>query len=129
MSLVILPSFQPQLAGAADLVGGDALFDAWDDLNQIPMPEDVQRLQDYRDARSELEAWSPEEKLPEDTPHERWHTAEQGLATLRALKEHLAQDPNAVVFPDLVLQDLDGLEKALEAAHRAGAKFHLNMMD
>jgi hypothetical protein len=62
--------------------------------------------------------------IPEVSP-ERWFDARDGLATVRALREHLGEHPDAVQNCERVLSDLGDFTKVLERAASAGVRWHL----
>jgi hypothetical protein len=57
-------------------------------------------------------------------PQEQWFPAADGLATVRALVEHVTANLNDFKQPNPVLRDLKAAEALLAAAQAAGVRFH-----
>jgi hypothetical protein len=57
-------------------------------------------------------------------PPEQWFVAGEGLKTVRGLAENVAANLNNFKQPNPILRDLKAAETLLEAAEKAGAKFH-----
>ena len=57
-------------------------------------------------------------------PPEQWFTAAEGLATVRALAEHVGANLNDFKQPNPILRDLKAAEALLTAAEAAGVRFH-----
>ena len=57
-------------------------------------------------------------------PPEQWFAAADGLATVRALGEYVAENLNDFKQPNPILRDLKASEALLAAAHAAGVRFH-----
>lgn len=57
-------------------------------------------------------------------PPEQWFPAADGLATVRALAEHVLANMNNFKQPNPILRDLKAAEALLAAAAEAGARFH-----
>ena len=57
-------------------------------------------------------------------PPEQWFTAAEGLATVRALAEHVGAHLNDFKQPNPILRDLKAAEALLAAAEAAGVRFH-----
>lgn len=57
-------------------------------------------------------------------PPEQWFPAAEGLATVRALIEHVNANLNAFKQPNPILRDLKAMEALLAAAETAGVRFH-----
>lgn len=57
-------------------------------------------------------------------PAEQWFPAADGLATVRALAEHVAVKLNDFKQPNPILRDLKAVEALLVAAQAAGVRFH-----
>jgi hypothetical protein len=62
---------------------------------------------------------------PEDLPSEQWFTAEQGLATVRALKHHLVSNPKALKNATAIGEDLAEYEAVLDRIKKEGVLWHL----
>ncbi|MGC1276376.1 MAG: hypothetical protein WBC44_21955 [Planctomycetaceae bacterium] len=60
-----------------------------------------------------------------DVPPEQWFDAGLGLKTVRALRQHLRDDPQVVRNAEAVLSDLDEFEAVLQRAEAAGVRWHL----
>jgi|GEM_PF-1894766 len=61
-----------------------------------------------------------------DLPEEEWFSAEDGLATVRALLEALSAAPQLVPQGDKVIADLDDAERILALAALHGVRFHFD---
>lgn len=57
-------------------------------------------------------------------PPEQWFPAAEGLATVRALVEHVTANLNDFKQPNPILRDLKAAEALLTAAEAAGVRFH-----
>lgn len=57
-------------------------------------------------------------------PPEQWFPAADGLATVRALIEHVTANLNDFKQPNPILRDLRAVEALLAAAEAAGVRFH-----
>ena len=57
-------------------------------------------------------------------PPEQWFAAGDGLATVRALAEYVAENLNDFKQPNPILRDLKAAEAVLAAADAAGVRFH-----
>lgn len=57
-------------------------------------------------------------------PPEQWFSATEGLATMRALAEHVGANLNDFKQPNPILRDLKAVEALLVVAETAGVKFH-----
>ena len=57
-------------------------------------------------------------------PPEQWHTASEGLKTVRALADYVTARLNDFKQPNPILRDLKAAETLLVAAESAGVKFH-----
>jgi hypothetical protein len=62
---------------------------------------------------------------PADLPAEQWFDAATGLATVRALRKHLVDDPKALKNATAILRDLKEFEAVLERAQKANVRWHL----
>ena len=62
-------------------------------------------------------------------PDELWFPAADGLATVRALIEHVSANLNDFKQPNPILRDLKSAEALLTAADAAGVKFHFTRAD
>jgi hypothetical protein len=62
---------------------------------------------------------------PEDLPGEQWFTADQGLTTVRALKQHLASNPKALKNAAAIGEDLAEYEAVFERIKKEGVLWHL----
>ena len=59
-------------------------------------------------------------------PPEQWFPAASGLATVRALHEHVTANLNDFKQPNPILRDLKAVEALLVAADAAGVRFHFS---
>ena len=57
-------------------------------------------------------------------PPEQWHSASDGLTTVRALSDYVTANLNDFKMPNPILRDLKAAETLLVAAEAAGVKFH-----
>jgi hypothetical protein len=62
-------------------------------------------------------------------PPEQWFPAADGLATVRALSEHVSENLNDFKQPNPILRDLKAAEVLLKAAEGAGIRFHFTKAD
>jgi len=62
-------------------------------------------------------------------PPEVWHSAADGLKTVRALAEYVTANLNDFKQPNPILRDLKSAEALLTAAEAAGVKFHFTRAD
>ena len=59
-------------------------------------------------------------------PPEIWHTAADGLKSVRALIDFVTANLNDFKQPNPILRDLKAVELLLMAAETAGVRFHLS---
>ena len=62
-------------------------------------------------------------------PPEQWFPAGDGLKTVRALAEYVAENLNDFKQPNPILRDLKASEALLAAADAAGMRFHFTKAD
>jgi hypothetical protein len=62
-------------------------------------------------------------------PPEQWHSAPDGLTTIRALADYVTANLNDFKMPNPILRDLKAAETFLVAAEAAGVKFHFTKME
>lgn len=62
-------------------------------------------------------------------PPEQWYTAAEGLASVRALAEHVTAKLNDFKQPNPILRDLKAAEALLAEADAAGVRFHFTKAD
>jgi hypothetical protein len=72
-------------------------------------------------AQMEAEGFDPSKMR---LPPEQWFPAADGLATLRALAEHVTAHLNDFKQPNPILRDLKAADALLTAAHAASVQFH-----
>ena len=65
-------------------------------------------------------------ELPEGEG-EQWFTADEGIAFVTALTEHIKANPDTLSNPQGVLEDLAEYADVFEKAKDIGAKWHLNL--
>src|SRR5690242_10573970 len=62
---------------------------------------------------------------------EQWFSPADGLRTVRALLEHLDENPRSFkgdeVDPAAIEEDLEAIEQIISAAQKAGVRFHLSI--
>ena len=108
-----IPSFDPFL-------NGKALSQASDRLTELATSLGVRPLREFFSADPDTIA----EFLDEGTeaPPQTWFTASDGLSTVRTLRAHLAANPSAVPKHDMVIEDLNDMERILTTAsdHNVG---------
>ena len=62
-------------------------------------------------------------------PPEQWFNVADGLATVRALHEHVSANLNNFKQPNPILKDLKAIEALLAAADAAGVRFHFTKLE
>lgn len=109
--------------------GGKALIHHQHELDELAERLELLPLSDLVSVRPQaVAAYLQQQGLDPDEipiPDEEWHDAAEGLKTVRGLLEHLRKEPAAVPNSSRVVQDLQGIEKALIVAEREKALFHL----
>lgn len=58
-------------------------------------------------------------------PPEQWFEPSDGLQTVRALQQHLRDEPKTVRNAEAVLNDLEEFEAVLQRVEAAGVRWHL----
>lgn len=64
-------------------------------------------------------------QVPEELPAEQWFEAAEGLATVRALLEHLAKNPEALKNAKAIITDLKEFEAVLARLEKRKIHWHL----
>ncbi len=59
--------------------------------------------------------------------NEQWFSAEEGLAWVTSMRNHIQTKPKAVKNADAVLSDLAEYASVLEKAKKAGVRWHLSI--
>src|SRR4051812_45258855 len=59
-----------------------------------------------------------------EAAREKWFEPAEGLAWVRAVRDHISANPGFLAAPDRVLSELDEYGKVLVNAGRIGAKWH-----
>ncbi|PKM30825.1 MAG: hypothetical protein CVV07_06300 [Gammaproteobacteria bacterium HGW-Gammaproteobacteria-11] len=73
-----------------------------------------------------LEAYLGEDAdEPLDTPDEEWFHPEEGLKTVKALREYLAAHPNELEGQQAVVDDLNEYQHILEVLQRNQVRWHM----
>jgi hypothetical protein len=62
-------------------------------------------------------------------PPEQWYSAADGLKVVRTLHDHVYKNLNDFKQPNPILRDLKAAEALLEAAEKAGVRFHFTSRD
>jgi hypothetical protein len=62
---------------------------------------------------------------PDNLTAEEWFTAEEGLATVRALRQHLDENPKALKDSAAICADLAEYERVLEQIKKKKVQWHL----
>lgn len=121
----ILPDFEKEVEFDTNLLlHGEELFNALDEIERAPLPSGVIPLLDFVDKRGSAESYGVEPH-PDAVPPYQWYSAGDGLATVRALREHFAADPDVVQYGPELLADIEALETMLLSAQKSGSRFHL----
>lgn len=109
--------------------GGKALIHHQHELDELARRLELTPLSSLMSVRpAAIAAYLEQQGLdPEQVPipDEEWHEAGEGLKTVRGLLEHVRRAPEAVPNSFRVIQDLEGIEKALVVAEREKVLFHL----
>lgn len=109
--------------------GGKALIHHQHELDELARRLDLTPLSALVSVRpAAIASYLEQQGLdPEQVPipDEEWHEAGEGLKTVRGVLEHVRRVPEAVPNSFRVIQDLEGIEKALIVAEREGVLFHL----
>ena len=122
-----IPDFDP-------FVNGKALSADEKRLDRLARELGVTPLMDFfgmnpEDVADFLEAEAEASGQPAgDLPHmegEKWFAAGDGLATVRALRQRLREEPKAVRDPKAIISDLDEFETVLERARSADVRWHV----
>ena len=134
MSLALIVTFEKELPDAAAVAAyvkgktGKALAREADRLSSAARRKSVPALSSMLSESQEKLA----EQMRADgfdpakmrLPPEQWFPAADGLATVRALSEHVTAKLNDFKQPNPILRDLKAAETLLAAADAAGVRFH-----
>lgn len=128
---VVLERELPEAAIAKE--GGKALIHHQHELDDLARRLDLMPLSGLVSVRpAALAAYLQQQGLDPNEipiPDEEWYDPAEGLKTVRGLIEHLRKAPGAApaTVPNSVrvVQDLQGIEKALIVAEREKVQFHL----
>ena len=132
MALAIVVTLEKDLPDAASAYenakSGKALSREIDRLNLAARTRKVTAIESFlsenvEKLREQLRAdgFDPDKMR---LPAEQWFAANDGLATVRALHEHVSANLNDFKQPNPILKDLKAVEALLTAAQQAGARFH-----
>ena len=113
-----IPDFDP-------FVNGKALSQAADKIDAIATSLRVRPLMDFFSADPAMAAEFLDEGA--EALAQTWFPASDGLATVRALRDHLTLKPSAVPKPSMVLEDLSDMERVLSAAEKHGVRWSLQV--
>lgn len=110
-------------------VDGYALSREDEALTQIALELSVTPLSDFfsinPDEAADIIGACDEDLSAMHLEEEQWHEASAGLASVRALRDHLTRNPTAVQNPTEVRADLDDFERVLRLAEQHGIRWHL----
>ena len=119
-------------ASAVDnVVDGKALSRAEGELASLARRLGVRPLMEFfsmspDEYEADVAQFNPLAGIEQVPPfQEDWFTAEEGLATVRALIGHLQAQPAAFSGADAALSDLEAFAYVLEEAGKRGIRWHL----
>jgi hypothetical protein len=129
MSLAYYIVLKPKIEGFDPFVNGKAIAHADEktvaklcaSLNVRPLTEFISADPDELAEFLEDEGVDPPEVLEE----EQWFSAEEGLTTVRALRQHLAENPTALKNSAAIIDDLTDYEVVLEVVKQENVRWHL----
>lgn len=118
-----IPEFDAFVNGKALSSAENQLDRAAEELGVTPLMAffsmDPQEAMDFLEGEPEANGDVP------DLPAEQWFDARDGLATVRALRQHLDKNPKAVRNSEAVVRDLGEFETVLQRAASAEVRWHL----
>jgi hypothetical protein len=129
MSVAYYIVLQSEIDGFDPFVNGKAIAHASEEeLDKVFKALNVTPLAEFLSQDpGELAEFIADEgvDVPDDLPGEQWFTADQGLATVRALKQHLASNPKALKNAAAICEDLAEYEAVLERIKKESVLWHL----
>ena len=131
MSVAYFIVIKPEIEGFDPFVNGKAiakvnekaLTKLCNSLKVRPLVEFVSQNPD--DLAAFLESEGVDD--PGEIPQEQWFSADDGLTTVRALKQHLAENPDALKNAAAIVEDLDEYENVLDRVKKENVKWHLDV--
>ncbi|MFN3581874.1 MAG: hypothetical protein ACK4VV_15545 [Pseudomonas sp.] len=99
-------------------------------LEELCMQLGVRPLMDFFsvdpvETEALLEAYLDADEEPLSTPEEEWYPADQGLLTVKTLREYLLAHPGQLDNQQAVLEDLTEYQRILETLKRHQVRWHL----
>ena len=126
MGSALFITLERKIKGLDTFVNGKVLSAASDRLDKVAKNLKVKLLMDFYSANpEEVEDFAGFE-VP-DLLAETFFPAAEGLKTVKALREHLEENPKAVARVKDVIADLEDFERILAKASDQGVKWHLSV--
>ena len=131
MGAALYIALENDSAGVENIVDGKALSRAEGELAALAHRLGVRPLMDFfsmsaEEFEEQAEQFNPLAGIPDPPAYrEDWFTAEEGLATVRALISHLQANPDAIGHPERVMGDLEDFAQVLEEAGKRSIRWHL----
>ena len=120
MGAALYIALEREISGFDPFLNGKALSRASDQLDEFATSLCVRPLMEFFSAAPDMAAEFLDEGA--EAPPQSWFTPSDGLATVRALRAHLTANPSAVPKHDMVIEDLNDMERILTTAseHNVG---------
>lgn len=128
MGVAVFVSLEKEIADVHPLdLDGKLLAKAQDALDEFVSRQGLKTIAEMTSfSDEEIEDFFDEEtEVPQN--EELWFSASDGLATIRAMLNHLNENPHFVKRSDDVREDLLGIETILVAADAQQSRFHFSL--
>jgi hypothetical protein len=131
MGAALFIVLEREITGLDTIMDGKSLSRANEKLDALANKIGVTPLSEFFSADPAQAAEFLEGEGLEDSeitiPPQQQFTAEQGLATVRALLAHIASNPTSIPGSDGVIRDLKDCERILSSAATHGVKWHMEI--
>ena len=128
MSVAIYIACESDIEGEDTFVDGKALGHVDPEvLEAVEKNLPCKGIYDFMSASADEFAEFMDDVDDAEMADEVWHTAEQGLETVRLLRDYLRANPDSVPSAADVIEDLDDFERVLQLLESSGIGFHFAM--
>ena len=132
MALGFFPVFNPPLNDVNATTEGTSLLSECENLDQLAMHLGVSPLTSFTDSRNVPDDFDgdPDELDELMGKWDEWLSAEEGFATISALKDSLENNPEVSKYfrkPKQLVEELSDLARLLQVAKTNGSRFRLEV--
>jgi hypothetical protein len=114
--------------GFETFVNGKALAREAESLEEISATLGIPTFEDFTSMSAEdIEDMLGDDDAEIPEQEENWFTADEGLAFVQALVDHISSNPKAVKNQQAVLEELGEYADVFNKAKGIGARWHLNL--